>query len=131
MCCFLIAQSLAVPPGPPRDVLTLVHNSTSILVLWLQPDEAVINGEIVSYKVKYNNSVNQQSLSYATTLDNSTLLLITGLKPYTVYYFTVQAKNSVGFGSDSEPVLNRTSEDSKYKYKYLLIGKQSCYSEDP
>lgn len=98
-----------------------------MLVQWLPP--SVGNGDIVNYTVKYNSPLDQQSSSSVTTLDDSTFLLITGLKPYTMYYFTVHAMNSFGLGPGSEPGYNRTSEEGKFRFMQELCKEESsCYA---
>ena len=54
-----------------------------------------------------------QSNSVNTT-DNKTSIVVRNLTAYTNYAFSVEAWNVVGAGPESEPVYNKTLEDSEY-----------------
>ena len=100
------------PSGPPRDVLALTISSTSILVKWNPPSELDRNGVITHYTVTYESKSSGTKLRI-TTSDNSTQKLVSSLRKYSPYYFTVQAVNNIGVGPPSVAVINTTAEDSK------------------
>ena len=99
------------PSGPPLDVLALTKSSTSILVKWNPPSELDRNGVITHYIVTYNESLGSETS--ITTSDNRTQKLVSSLRKYSPYYFTVQAVNNIGVGPPSVAVINTTAEDSK------------------
>ena len=99
------------PSGPPLDVLALTKSSTSILVKWNPPSELDRNGVISHYIVTYNESLGSEK--NITTSDNRTQKLVSSLRKYSPYYFTVQAVNNIGVGPPSVAVINTTAEDSK------------------
>ena len=91
--------------------MALTKSSTSILVKWNPPRELDRNGVITHYIVTYNESLGGET--NITTFDNRTRKLVSGLREYSPYYFTVQAVNNIGVGPPSVAVSNTTGEDSK------------------
>ncbi len=69
--------------------------STSITLTWTEIDVSERNGVITSYIVQYEEGTNRNIT--INTQSNATTRLITGLKPFTQYTFTVGV-NSVGIG---------------------------------
>ena len=102
----------AAPAGPPQDVMALTQSPTSILITWSPPLALDRNGIITRYIVKYNLSSDVEA--NISTLDNSTQIVVTNLKKYSSYYFTVQAENKIGVGPSSVAVVNTTLEDGKF-----------------
>ena len=71
------------------------------------------NAPILNYTV----CITEQSSGGSTThvVDgNTTVIPVSGLQPFTVYTVMVAAQNRVGMSADSEPLLVRTNESSKY-----------------
>ena len=99
------------PSGPPLNVKALTRSSTSILVEWSPPSKLDRNGIITHYIVKYSSLNSESSIN---TTDNATQILVTGLRKYTNYSFTLRAVNEIGVGPPSvEDATNTTSEDGK------------------
>ncbi len=89
--------------------------STSITLTWTEIDVSERNGVITSYIIQYGVGTNRNIT--INTQSNATTHLITGLKPFTQYTFTVAGVNSVGTGLFSNTSSDiRTSEDSKFFY---------------
>ncbi len=89
--------------------------STSITLTWTEIDVSERNGVITSYIIQYGEGTNRNIL--INTQSNDTTHLITGLKPFTQYTFTVAGVNSVGTGLLSNTSSDiRTFEDSKFFY---------------
>ena len=118
----LIIISSTAPRSAPRDVATFVLSSTEILVTWEEVPAIDENGVITMYEVEFvpletfdgqiaTNSVNISDL-------NATL---TDLEEYAVYNISVRAYTSVGPGPYSDPVTNRTLEDSKRETFVFII----------
>ena len=96
--------------------------STEILVTWEEIPAIDENGVITIYEVEFvpletfdgqiaTNSVNISDL-------NATL---TDLEEYVEYNISVRAYTSVGPGPYSDPVTNRTLEDSKKRFSLLYV----------
>lgn len=54
------------------------------------------------------------NMANISTPDNSTQTLVTPLRKYAAYYFTVQAVNKIGVGPSNLAVVNITFEDCKF-----------------
>ena len=107
------------PSGPPLNVKALTRSSTSILVKWSPPSKLDRNGIITHYIVKYSSLNSESSIN---TTDNATQILVTGLRKYTNYSFTLRAVNEIGVGPPSvEDARNTTSEDGKCVTTFTAI----------
>ncbi len=86
--------------------------STNITLIWTQINVSQRNGIIPRYIIQYGEG-NTRDMTI-TTPSSATTHLITGLKPFTGYTFTVAGVNSVNRGpfSGSSEII-RTAEDSK------------------
>ncbi len=94
--------------------------STSITLIWTEIDCLDRNGVITNYILQYGEGTNRNIT--ITTPSSATTHLITGLKPFTQYTFTVAGVNSVGSGPFSNPSeVIRTAEDSKYYLENLPL----------
>ena len=88
----------------------ITKTSSSIILYWLPPSVNQQNGEIRRYNIEI---CDDDPFWYRTinTKNNSTTLVITGLKAYTNYIFQVQAVNDEeGVGPYSSPIMSRTFE---------------------
>ncbi len=86
--------------------------STNITLTWTEINVSERNGVITSYIIQYGEGYNRNN--QMNTLSSVTTHLITGLKPFTEYTFTVAGVNNVNIGpfsSASDPIT--TMEDSK------------------
>ena len=114
----LYCFSLAAPGAPGTPTATVV-NSNTISLSWTEILCLAKNGLVYGYNIKYwhiNKFINVR------TIFNTTTHLITGLKSFTDYTFTVAGVNSVGIGSYSSPSdVIRTDEDSEYYFIHYSI----------
>ncbi len=86
--------------------------STSISLTWTEIDVAERNGVITSYVIQYGEGTNRNIL--INTQSSATTHLISGLKPFSQYTFTVAGVNSVNTGPFSRGSSSiTTSQDSK------------------
>ncbi len=109
MIIFLI---LSAPSGSPGVPTANAIMSTNITLTWTEIDCLDRNGVITSYMIQYREGTNTDMT--ITTPSSATTHVITGLKPFTQYTFTVAGVNSVGSGSFSNASqVTRTAEDSK------------------
>ena len=109
------------PSGPPLNVKALTRSSTSILVEWSPPSKLDRNGIITHYIVKYSSLNSESSIN---TTDNATQILVTNLRKFTNYSFTVRAVNNIGIGPPSgDDARNITSEDGKCVLTFTVISR--------
>lgn len=107
------------PSGPPLNVKASTRSSTSILVEWSPPSKLDRNGIITHYIVKYSSLNSESSIN---TTDNATQILVTNLRKFTNYSFTVRAVNNIGIGPPSgDDARNITSEDGKCVATLIVI----------
>ncbi len=86
--------------------------STNLILTWTQIDVSQRNGIIIRYTIQYGEG-NTRDMTI-TTPSSATTHLITSLKPFTQYTFTVAGVNSANTGpfSTASEII-RTAEDSK------------------
>ena len=84
MCC-------TVPAGPPRQVVAIVLNSTSIVFLWVAPSTP--NGVITEYQLQCSGGGQVFNLTVMETT-----ITLSGLLPYTNYSCNITAHTSAGGG---------------------------------
>ena len=115
------------PSGPPLNVQALTQSSTSILVKWSPPNELDRNGVITRYVVKYSSLSTE---AFANTTDNATEILVTHLKKYATFSFTVRAVNEIGVGPPSvDDAKNTTFEDCKFVTKFISCNRaRTCFA---
>ena len=114
------------PSDPPHNVTATVMSSTEIMVSWEEVPAINQNGEITTYEIQYapletferqisTDTVNTSgSESGSGSGSGSVLMMVsTGLEEYVEYNISVRAYTSAGPGPYSDPVTERTSEDSK------------------
>lgn len=101
---------ISEPTGPPQNIHALTRSSTCILVKWSPPLPSEQNGLILRYTVTYTSQSGQTKT--LDTADNSTSIEVKNLTIFTKYSFSVKALNVIGAGPGSEPVYNKTFEDS-------------------
>ncbi len=86
--------------------------STSITLIWTEIDVSERNGVITSYIIQYGEGANR-NISI-NTLSNATTHLITCLKPFTQFTFTVAGVNSVNTGPFSNKTIVVTAKEGEY-----------------
>ncbi len=101
-------------PSPPRNLTAKSINSSAILVSWVTPVN--LNG-----KIKYRLSFNKRSeLVYD---GNGTRYLVSNLKPYTQYTFSLVAYNiKYNLTSAAVHTLESTPQDGKFFLKWKGWG---------
>ncbi len=93
--------------------------STNLTLTWTQTDVSQRNGIIIRYIIQYGVGTNRNIT--INTQSSATTHLITGLKPFTEYTFTVAGVNSVSTGPFSRASeFFRTAEDSKFVFYFKL-----------
>ena len=94
-----------VPAGPPRQVMIIAENSTSITVSWIAP--ATPNGVITEYQLQCSN---YKQIFNHTVKGSQTTTTLSGLLPYTNYSCNITAHTSAG-GGPSTTVNIATAQD--------------------
>ena len=102
----------SAPTGSPGVPTAYQIMSTNITLTWTQIDVSQRNGIITSYIIEYGEGISREMT--ITTQSSATTHLITGLKPFTNYTFTIAGVNSANTGpfSTASEII-RTAEDSK------------------
>ncbi len=86
--------------------------STNLTLIWTQIDISQRNGIIIGYIIEYGEG-NTRDMTI-NTQSSATTHLITGLKAFTNYTFTVAGVNSANRGpSSAASEIIRTTENSK------------------
>ena len=80
-----------MPGDPPSDFRGAVVNSTAVSLTWSEP--LLPHGIIISYKITYNSTGRQISVTV-----NTNSYLISGLDEFTMYTVFIRASTRVGFG---------------------------------
>ncbi|XP_043866604.1 neogenin isoform X1 [Drosophila mojavensis] len=87
-----------VPVTPPREVSVRLdeQNPHNVIVQWLPPKHTV--GQITGYNVYYTTDTTKRDRDWAIEAfaGDETMLMLPNLKPYTTYYFKVQARTTKG-----------------------------------
>ncbi|XP_051982521.1 ephrin type-A receptor 6-like isoform X2 [Xyrauchen texanus] len=73
-------------------------SQTSIALSWQETEQP--HAAIMDYEIKYYEK-EQEQLSYSSTRTKSPSVIVTGLKPSTVYMFNVRARTLAGYSSYS------------------------------
>ena len=94
-----------VPAGPPRQVMIIAENSTSITVSWSAPSTP--NGVITEYQLQCSGHV---QVFNRTVKGSQTATTLSGLLPYTNYSCNITAHTSAG-GGPSTTVNIATAQD--------------------
>ncbi|XP_023179613.2 neogenin isoform X2 [Drosophila hydei] len=87
-----------VPVTPPREVSVRLddQNPHNVIVQWLPPKHTV--GQITGYNIYYTTDTTKRDRDWAIEAfaGDETMLMLPNLKPYTTYYFKVQARTTKG-----------------------------------
>ena len=103
-------------PSSPENVLAVVANNTSLLLMWDPP--TIPNGIILYYRVEYfgvetTSTVNSSFYDIKDkAVYNMTSTIIYDLVSLSIYNITVAAATSIGEGPPSSVVANMTEEGS-------------------
>lgn len=84
-------RSGPAPPLSGPDVNATSVNHTSVLVTWSPPDVKLLRGDVKSYRIDVQDTSHpSRPVSvFATVPGNLTNIVVTNLKPSTVYNFEV------------------------------------------
>ena len=88
-------------------------SSTSILIRWDDVPAFYQNGIIAGYTITYRSQTENHN-GFAIAGPDDLQKELTSLKEYVNYDITIRASTSKGDGPDSNPIVIRTDQDSKY-----------------
>ena len=105
------------------------HNtsSTSILVEWGDVPAFEQNGIITSYNITYRSQTEEHK-GFAMAGPNDLQKKLTDLREYVDYNITVRASTSKGDGPQSNPIVVRTDQDSKYFFFSKCLVCDICFT---
>ncbi|XP_017053924.1 neogenin isoform X3 [Drosophila ficusphila] len=87
-----------VPVTPPREVTVRLdeQNPPNVIVQWIPPKHTV--GQITGYNIYYTTDTTKRDRDWSVEAfaGEETMLMLPNLKPYTTYYFKVQARTTKG-----------------------------------
>ena len=113
LCTFDISPFL-VPSKAPQNFSVSANSSTSIIASWQLPPADSRNGIIKGFRLFYKRN---DSVGVPTVLnidgEGSVTRVVSNLQKYMVYDFQVLAFTSVGNGTKSSTIVERTKEDGK------------------
>ncbi|KAK0397791.1 hypothetical protein QR680_002272 [Steinernema hermaphroditum] len=96
-----LSNSVVTPEdvaGEPSNVGFSYVSETELNLKWTPPMQP--NGRIINYSIRYGKDKNDKD-AVVTQLPHSVYgFLATSLKPYTRYFFAIQAETSVGLGPE-------------------------------
>ncbi|KAH8270881.1 hypothetical protein KR018_011285, partial [Drosophila ironensis] len=83
-----------VPVTPPREITVRLdeQNPPTVIIQWMPPKHTV--GQITGYNVYYTTDTTKRDRDWSieSFTGEETMLMLPNLKPYTTYYFKVQAR---------------------------------------
>ena len=97
-----------VPSSPPQNVMVTSVNLASLMVSW-DPSPPIDHNGPITYMIQYSRG----GTSDIMNVNSGTTHTISGLVAYVDYSVTVAAVNVNGTGPFSNPVVQRSGEDSK------------------
>ena len=100
-----LLTSFLVPDRPPSDITVSGLSSKVIKIIWGPVPQDFTNGEILGYRVLYNDTSVAKNTSVSS---NQTSVEFHGLKPNTSYNFHVLAFTAKGDGVKSAAYLAKT-----------------------
>lgn len=96
--------------GPPQNLTAFAISHQEILLQWLAP--FITNGIITKYRVYYAEGENGAEM-FADTTERK--MILTELKPFTVYTISVVPWNQNGLGESSDELLIKTFSSTPNK----------------
>ncbi|SPP75623.1 blast:Neogenin [Drosophila guanche] len=94
-----------VPVTPPREVTVRLdeENPPTVIIQWMPPKHTV--GQITGYNIYYTTDTTKRDRDWSIEAfaGEETMLMLSNLKPYTTYYFKVQARTTKQQGNNNAP----------------------------
>ena len=111
-----------VSGSSPQNIVVKSVNPASLMVKFQQPSLIDRNGEISGYVIQYTRVGSQ--IVTSETVASGTTHTISGLLAYVNYSISVAAVNINGTGRSSNPVVQRSGQDSESSViiKYMVVA---------
>ena len=120
MCYIDYVCIIAIDPKAPMNVSVYSPGPTSLMATWDHPLPQDRNGIITDYLISIKITDDSEDMFLINSNSNETSYTIKGLRESTEYIVSIAAVTSVGIGVESNDVIHKTLNDSKYK------RSQSC-----
>ena len=105
------------PSAPTQNVSVDNTTSVSITISWEPPADEQQNGIIINYVVRV--AVEGGTATYFNS--TTTYIVITSLRPYTTYEYSIAAETSAGMGPFSSINTIRTDEAGELEENVLSL----------
>ena len=102
------------PSSPPLNIIVTSVNPSSLMVSWQPPPPIDHNGPITGHVIRYTRVGSSDMMSVIIN-SGTTEYIISRLVAYVDYSVTVAAMNVNGTGPLSNPMVNRSGENSELK----------------
>ena len=102
-------------PDPPAFVKVIENTSTAITLQWSSPQSSL--GNIQRYIIEYNGTFND-SITTKIVTGQQFSAVVTGLHPFSEYYFKVYAETTKGRSTTGAMVSAKTLEDGMSEFLY-------------
>ena len=103
--------------GPPLNLMADVVDSKTAVLSWDPPLKEKRNGIIRSYTIHVTDKLIHENTTYSSDTTN---LVLTSLRPYSVYLFTVAAHTTSFPGPYSSPFQFQMPEGGTCVYSFFL-----------
>ena len=110
-CQRITCYNSTVPSSPTQNVIVTSVNPASLMVSWQPPPKIHHNGPI-TYIINYTRIGSSDMIS--VNVNSGTTHTISGLVAYVDYSVIVAARTVNGYGPFSNPVVQRSGEDSEF-----------------
>ena len=125
--CLLQQIIYSAPSGPPTNVMVEALSSSSLHMIWSEPEPESTNGIIREYEVIVRRFQNGSSSLMYSVVDNE--LIIQLLTPFSDYECSVAAV-TVKRGPHSIPVSAQTLQDgNNYDFNHPIIITNLLYQQ--
>lgn len=98
---YFLSTNISVPPGPPRDLRAARVGPDYVTLEWKPPAEDG-GAKVTHYRVEKCEETSEEWVKVEDVKSLDTAYKVTDLKEGVGYYFSVSAKNEVGFGEACE-----------------------------
>ena len=127
---YILISSLysTAPSAAPENITATAITATQILVSWDPPPPEHRNGPILAYNFTATDASTGLVVSSAILQTRSSL--VSSLRPFTLYNFTLSARTSVGYGPSGSAVETTLQDSECGIYSVLVYQKAQIYERE-
>ncbi|XP_055342450.1 tyrosine-protein phosphatase Lar-like isoform X3 [Paramacrobiotus metropolitanus] len=119
------------PVAPPQALAGKYLDSRRIEITWLPPEQDTPRGRIISYKIFYQPSDQEQGEPMVVTAEGeSRRYILRDLSTWTEYKIWMVASTAVGDGPPTEPIIVRTDESVPERPRKVGVTVKNATSID-